>query len=364
MIWGHYTPAMDKTSRAFVTSLLDRLKNSMDSVPNTGFSAFTKVLTLVYMNCHYEKNICIPEDLPKHPYLMLEDLVLQTEHLFHALMGISFIEEDCSTAECLGAKTELLKKHRELWQEIWSKHNLAEFEEFVAVKQRRFEINHLAPRFHDATVVELGCGNAVNLVAAIRLGAKVAYGCDWGDDCVAHGKELVAELGLSERIHLQVADLLQSGYADECADFVISNGVFHHLRACDIPLALNEAFRLLKPGGSFWYYVDGNSVLGEMYDASVHILRDVKPQYISNVLELMNVGRSKMAHLVDGLNATYLHSTYDQVIQQLKDAGFSDFERMAGGRSYDLDPTFSKDPYAIEKHGDGDIRIVARKPLH
>ncbi|MBW7876848.1 MAG: class I SAM-dependent methyltransferase [Candidatus Cloacimonetes bacterium] len=344
-------------TRAFATQLLQSLKTRMNSVPNTGYTAFAKTLSLVYLNCSYERFICIPEDLKNHPYEMLEELVQKTHAFFECLLAISFIETDKRVADALGAKTDLLKKHKELWQVIWSKHSLDEFRDFVNIKRTRFEINDLADKFLGSTVVELGCGNAVNLVAALELGAKMAYGCDWGDECISHGKELVAEMGLSDRIHLKKADLLNSGYPNNMADFVISNGVFHHLREQDIPLALSECYRILKPGGYFWYYVDGNSLLGEIYDMSVNILADVKPEFMTDLFGLMNVGRDKMAHLVDGLNATYLHSTYAQVCEQLSNAGFVDFKRMAGGRAFDLDPTFSKDPYAVAKHGDGDIRI-------
>ena len=57
--------------------------------------------------------------------------------------------------------------------------------------------------------------------------------------------------GLGSRVHFEVGDLERAPLSDESFDAVISNGAF-----CLVPhkpVAFQEMFRLLKPGGRFYF---------------------------------------------------------------------------------------------------------------
>ena len=98
-----------------------------------------------------------------------------------------------------------------------------------------------------------------------------------------------------------------------------------------------------------------------LFDASVEILKEVDISLIENVLKLMNVKRNKMVHLMDSLNATYIHSSYQEVIALLSSRGFTNFRRLSGGAVTDFDPyKVESDRYGKEKFGEGDIRIFCQ----
>lgn len=96
--------------------------------------------------------------------------------------------------------------------------------------------DHLAPlaRLHglspadpgDCLVVELACGDGMNLVAmaAASPGVRVA-GIDLEADAVARGRETARQLGIADRVDLRAGDLLD-GSPFEQADYVICHGLY------------------------------------------------------------------------------------------------------------------------------------------
>ncbi len=64
---------------------------------------------------------------------------------------------------------------------------------------------------------------------------------------------------------------------------------------------------------------------------------------------------------MDGLNATYRHTSWDKITGLLAKAGFGNFRRLSGSFSTDFDlDVISADPYGKEKFGEGDLRILAQ----
>jgi hypothetical protein len=71
---------------------------------------------------------------------------------------------------------------------------------------------------------------------------------------------------------------------------------------------------------------------------------------------------NKRYHLGDSLKAVYRATSWSKLIAKLKVIGFSEFTRLKGGMPYDLDVNESV-KWSKEKYGEGDIRLLARKPL-
>jgi len=69
-----------------------------------------------------------------------------------------------------------------------------------------------------------------------------------------------------------------------------------------------------------------------------------------------------MVHLMDGLSATYIHSTWDEAVSMLSRCGFGNFRRLTGGCNtyFDLDKV-DTGPYGREKFGEGDLRILMQR---
>lgn len=339
---------------------LEELEKCMNAVPNSICAVQAKVSALMAMNLRCER-VAFDRKLTTHPYILTQSIIHDTRICFEHLAAVSFAE----TAGALqGAKSTVLEeKHEELWQEIWSRHNDLEYREFVDLKLNRLKINHLVELVKNSRCVDFGCGNGSFSVAALEAGACWVTGIDFGAKSVRYAQAVCERLGYQDKTEFKVADVTSSGLADESFDFAISNGVFHHLQQKRILAALKEVARVLKTGGWFWYYIDGKGAISmDLWDTSVRILKDVNILDIERVLTAFNLTRNKLVHCMDGLSATYLHSGWDEATDLLKEAGFGEFSRLQGGAATDLDgENLMADPYASEKFGEGDLRILCRK---
>jgi SAM-dependent methyltransferase len=109
---------------------------------------------------------------------------------------------------------------------------------------RRIFRENLAPLLTGGEVVfEYGCGAGRVLNAALEAGHR-ALGADISPTMVEHCRRLVPA---AEVCPLQDG---RSAFPDACADFVFSFAVLQHIaRLSDYLTALNEAARVLRPGG-------------------------------------------------------------------------------------------------------------------
>jgi hypothetical protein len=83
---------------------------------------------------------------------------------------------------------------------------------------------------------------------------------------------------------------------------------------------------------------------------------------VLEVLDFLGVETNKRYHLGDGLNATYRHTSWADLVARLEGYGFAEFRRLTGGFPTDFDhDVLEADPYGREKFGEGDIRLLARK---
>ncbi len=93
-------------------------------------------------------------------------------------------------------------------------------------------------------VLDVGCGQGIDVVRYARAGARVT-GIDLTPRHVELARAHVARLGVEATIDCGDAGALP--YADASFDRVSSNGVLHHM--ADMPAALQEVRRVLRPGG-------------------------------------------------------------------------------------------------------------------
>jgi ubiquinone/menaquinone biosynthesis C-methylase UbiE len=93
-------------------------------------------------------------------------------------------------------------------------------------------------------VLDVGCGQGIDLVQYARAGARVT-----GIDLTPRHVELAAEhaRALSLQTTIVLADAEHLPFGDSSFDRVASNGVLHHTP--DMPAALREIRRVLRPGG-------------------------------------------------------------------------------------------------------------------
>ncbi len=98
-------------------------------------------------------------------------------------------------------------------------------------------------------VLDVGCGTGdLCLLAARRVGpGGRVTGVDISEEMLAVGRRKVAEAGLADRVELLRANALDLPFPDRSFDVVTSGFVLRNL--ADLPRALAEMVRVLRPGG-------------------------------------------------------------------------------------------------------------------
>jgi ubiquinone/menaquinone biosynthesis C-methylase UbiE len=99
-------------------------------------------------------------------------------------------------------------------------------------------------------LLDVGTGTAQFLIYLAQfepLAGLSLVGSDLFSDMIERGRASVAEAKLDARIELVQADAHEMPFPDQFADIIISRSTLHHWRSP--ALALQEIYRILKPGG-------------------------------------------------------------------------------------------------------------------
>ena len=98
------------------------------------------------------------------------------------------------------------------------------------------------------TVVDIGCGAGADAcIAALLVGTDgKVFGIDCTPAMISKASKNAAASGLSQ-VSFHEADIIDLPLPDNCADVVVSNGAINLAEHKDA--ALEEAFRVLRPGG-------------------------------------------------------------------------------------------------------------------
>lgn len=337
---------------------LGKLRARMDDVRNMPFSMYAKVVSLVMMNMAYEKVAFNPR-LKKHPYLLTKEIITHARSQFENFLDIAFIENKYrKIAESKSSKKE--EKHRELFNEIWNRYGHKEYMNYVNRYVRRIKVNNLENLIRNKRCIDLGCGNGNFCIALLKCGSSFAAGIDYGEKSIIYARNAAKEMKFDKRADFRHENVYETSYPDNSFDFAIQNGVFHHLN--NEVNAIKETRRILKEDGWFWYYTDGEGGISyDLWDTSVYLLRSVPVLFIENVLKTMNVSRNKIVHIMDGLNATYAHTSWSKITKKLSSFGFRNFKRLTGGFDTDFDlDRIEADPYGRDKFGEGDLRVLCQ----
>lgn len=107
-------------------------------------------------------------------------------------------------------------------------------------------LEKLSPVAGEKKILDLGCGKGDFSIILSKLGARV-IGLDIGSDLIELAKEL-AKIN-NEDCQFIVGDVCQLPFHNKEFDFVVGNGILHHLPEAGVKDALKETHRVLKNGG-------------------------------------------------------------------------------------------------------------------
>lgn len=346
-------------SKVYLNELAE-LKHLAAQIPNTPLMAFAKVIVLTIVNMRYE-TIMVDRHLTQHPYELVAGILRDAISQLESWQQIKFIEKPSPVIDPPGHQLE--PSHHALFQDLWVKFSEAEYEGRIDRYIQRLKINGLGDGWLNGfRCIDFGCGHGNFAHALLRSGAKYVMGIDFGENSIAYATRARDRMGVAESVlRFAVESVYHVSAPDGSFDFAIQNGVFHHLT--DEDAAIAEVRRVLKPGGWFWVYTDGEGAIShELWDASVAILKDVPHTVVTSCLDFMNIEAGKKYHLSDGLNAVYRHTSWAELTGQLTRLGFGNFRRLTGGFPTDFDhDVIVADRYGLAKFGEGDLRLLAQK---
>jgi len=118
----------------------------------------------------------------------------------------------------------------------------------LQIHDQRAEVTKYLPKDHYDVIYEMGCGGSATLAACHKNypDAKL-IGSDLSPAMLQGGHDAARAMGVP--IHFKQRDARDTREADESVDAVILYAVFHEMPVAACCEALEEAFRILKPGG-------------------------------------------------------------------------------------------------------------------
>jgi ubiquinone/menaquinone biosynthesis C-methylase UbiE len=165
-------------------------------------------------------------------------------------------------------------------------------------------------------VLDVGCGQAIDVVGFARAGAHVT-GVDLTPRHVELARAHVAALGLEATIVEGDAEHLP--FPGESFDWVSSNGVLHHTP--DMPAALREIRRVLRPGGTLRLTVYNRNSMHYWVDQV--LARGIVEGKLFRERSMAGVLSTSVEHTSIGARPLVNVYSPKQVRAILSDAGFS-----------------------------------------
>ena len=196
-------------------------------------------------------------------------------------------------------KTSLGTRTREVFHKIHLDHLSDEF-----IADRHAQVLDLdAMGMDEGALVgklcaDLGCGSAAHgMLNLLSLGAEKVHGLDVDKSYMASAAKRLGQNGFSEKAYeLNVGSIEALPYESNTFDFVLCRGVVHHVD--NDQQAVNEIYRVLKPGGRSYIFVTGRGgVLNRLFKET---LREEYEQN-SELQQVVSEGRLR-AWLLDQID--------------------------------------------------------------
>jgi len=251
-----------------------------------------------------------------------------------------------------------------LFSDIWV--NMSDdiyFDETFEFTYARLTKNNIDPSlfFKDKVVVDAGCGSGKFSATIAKLGAKKVYGVDIGKKGLKFAKKQALKKSYGSNIEYLEGSLLNIPINDTEVDMIWSNGVIHH--TLDYNKCLSEFNRILKNNGELFLYVNGHFGLFELLQDTLRVCNeDIPRDLFQKYIKSLGVNSGRLYWLMDCLYAPYEYKSLGEVKRMLSANGFNNFKHLTRGVAIDqIEQVTNNLPYAKEKYGDSQIKIICNK---
>jgi ubiquinone/menaquinone biosynthesis C-methylase UbiE len=186
--------------------------------------------------------------------------------------------------------------------------------------------------FDNCRILELGCGNGAqweNKAESMPDGCNVIL-TDFSDGMVNIVKEKYAAY---PAFSFHQTDIQDIGFTDETFDIIIANHMMYHVP--DIPKALSEVRRVLKPGGKFYASTIGSGGLVlflhetfKRFNPDTGAFKDAGAFTLQNGLEILREHFSDVERrdYIDSLAVTKTQDLMDWVNSAISMIGYPENE--------------------------------------
>ena len=252
-----------------------------------------------------------------------------------------------------------------LYSQCWVPYSDDGFMHTVSMLEGRLRNNGIGPElFEGYKCIDMGCGGGRFSIAMHLLGAKHVTGIDIGIEAINDAKRRREAHGISpDKVHFENQSLLSLPETwDNQFDRVLSSGVLHH--TVNPELALQEAYRILKPGGIAFIYVYGAGGLHwEMVDWVRALVHDCPEQFARQTLRLLDAPVGKVFHIMDHwFVPNYETLTATEFEARCKATGFTVEQRLFRGLYlYESSERLYQYPEDADLMGEGDLRYLLGK---
>jgi ubiquinone/menaquinone biosynthesis C-methylase UbiE len=340
--------------------LLEKFQQKLNSLNMTGIELSTRILSCIHLLRDLEQRFYNPGNPCDYLEHVVNQQITYIETMQEAVRLQKIEHLSPLKEQRFQTQDEL---HKYLFNKTWKTLELSgdplnDYRPYMDLIHTRLDKNGFdLTFFHGKRCLDVGCGTG-RFTLAMAQRSQSAEGLDPGDISIEYAEKF-AEILKLENASFRVGNAYDLPYSDESFDFVVCNGVLHHLDYPD--QALSEIYRVLKPSGHFWLYVEGSGgIIHAVWDI---IQRSFEGVSLSETYELIEALRIPNLHFwMDIFFAKYNFISVEKNKEQLEQVGFHSAKRLLGAEKQDYAlELFENDSFRTEKFGYGGIRVIVEK---
>ncbi len=167
--------------------------------------------------------------------------------------------------------------------------------------------------FENKICLDIGCGSAASgTINLLNLGAKFVHGCDIDSSFIKPASNSLSEYKkFSGKWDLKIGDAIKLPYESESFDFVLCQGVLHHLH--NDKDALKEIYRVLRPKRKAYISLVGNGGLIGNF-----VMRTMRNEYKEN--------KFFKAYIDNNLNIDSFRKSIEEMQNAIDDDGSKSYK--------------------------------------